>query len=301
MITYFFILTVFYLPIKLILYLIIFKFGKLSYDEFSAAGFAYDKDKDNFYTIKDAWQKKMGYCHLYDVGAPLFQMIIDTEPIKFSYNNKNWLITFWKGQYGITTGAEIGIYATKQQKISKRTIYYPIDDNEQLNMVFTLYKKGQQITKIQAKHWWLAVFKMGMFSNPRQLSMDIEIEFPNQEMLNAFLSSFKKKRYKPKDYKIVNNTFSFTYKKPHTKKVWTRNLISDAIRQRINKKNVTLYNKYAENIIDDTNSVKKYKLIKLVPDILKNPTIQPVKLKHTSSFILFNDNIYSKMESKSHE
>ena len=120
MIIYFFLLSIFYLPIKLILYLFIIKFGKFSYKDFSAVGFAYDHDKDSFYSTKDAWQKKMGYCHLYDVGAPIFQMIIDTEPIKFYYNNKNWLITFWKGQYGIVTGAEIGIYATKQQSINKQ-------------------------------------------------------------------------------------------------------------------------------------------------------------------------------------
>ena len=170
-------------------------------------------------------------------------------------------------------------------------------------MSFTLYKKGQEIAKIKSLHWWLATFKIGMFSKPKQLSMDIKMEFPNQEMLKAFLTSLKKKRYKQQDYRIVNNTFYFTFKKPHTKKVWTRTLISDFIRQRINKKNVDLYNKYTENIIDNTNPEKKFKLIKLVPEIFQNPVIKPVKhkQKNESSFILFNDSIYSKKESNPYE
>jgi len=106
--------------IRLILYFIVKKYGKFSYDGFSAAGFAYPPEKDIFYSTKNAWQKNFGYTRLYDILAPIFRIIIDTEPIKFNYNNKNWLITFWKGQYGIVTGAKIGIYYTTQQNIIKR-------------------------------------------------------------------------------------------------------------------------------------------------------------------------------------
>ena len=184
-----------YIVIKLILFFIVRKYGKVSYDGFSAFGFAYDSKKDLFYSTKNAWQKRFGYCHLYDVSAPLFQMIIDTEPITFYYNNKNWLITFWKGQYGITTGAEIGIYATKQQKVNKRTLYLPVADNEMLDMNFILKEKNKEIARVAAKHWWLAIFKIGMFSKPKDLSMDISINFPTREMLTSFLKSFEKKGY----------------------------------------------------------------------------------------------------------
>ena len=101
------------------IYFLTIKFGKISYDGFSAVGFDYNAEKDIFYSAKDAWQKNFGYCHLYDVSAPLFCMIIDTEPIKFYYNNKNWLISFWKGQYGMVTGAEIGIYYTNHMMVDK--------------------------------------------------------------------------------------------------------------------------------------------------------------------------------------
>lgn len=287
MILYFFIMTILYLPTKLIIFFVVNKFGKFSYDEFSAAGFAYDSNKKVFYTTKNAWQKEFGYCHTYDVGAPFFQMIIDTEPIRFFYNNKNWLITFWKGQYGITTGAEIGVYSTTQKKVNKKKIYYPINDDELLDMSFTLYRKNEEITTISDKHWWLAIFKIGLFSKPKDLSMDIEIKFPNEDMLNAFLKAFKKLKHKAKYYNVIDNTFYFTFKKPKTHKVWTRMWISDFIRQRINRKNVDLYNKYLEDAFaDNNNSKKQIKLNKYIPDILKNNS-------NDKNIIFLNKNVYS--------
>lgn len=264
--------------IQLILEFMVKKYGFFSYDGFSAAGFAYDSKQDIFYSTRNAWQKNFGYTRYYDVLAPIFRMIIDTEPIPFFYNNKNWLITFWKGQYGIVTGAEIGIYCTHQKKLDKKTIYFPVTDDEMLNMDLILYKNGQKITRVKAKHWWLAIFKLGMFSNPRELSMDINLHFPNQEMLHAFLRSFKKLGYKDNDYKIIDNIFCFKYIKPRTRKVWTRTWLTDAIRQFFNRKNVNLYNKYLVNLIendkiDDSriNSNKKRIMINdLLPDLLKN-------------------------------
>ena len=37
-------------------------------------------------------------------------MIIDAYPVYFDYQDKTWMIEFWRGQYGINTGAEIGVY-----------------------------------------------------------------------------------------------------------------------------------------------------------------------------------------------
>lgn len=267
-----------YVIIKLILYLIVKRYGKFSYDGFSAAGFAYDPEKDIFYSTKNAWQKNLGYTHLYDVLAPLVRMIIDTEPVRFYYNNKNWLITFWKGQYGIVTGAEVGVYCTSQEKVNKKTVYLPANDSEMLNMYVALYKKGKVVTTAQAKHWWLAIFKLGMFSKPKELSMDINITFPNYQMLQAFLDSFKKLGYKDKDFIIIENTFYFRYIKPRTRKVWTRMWLTDSIRQYYNRKNAELYNKYLvdfidDNKIDDSKKIDDKKLImvnELLPDLLKN-------------------------------
>src|SRR4051794_9572622 len=75
-----------------------------------AAGFDFDPVGDIIYSRMDALQRKAGYCWNYDRAAPLFDMIIDCEPIYFKYGGAKWMIELWKGQYGIMTGAEIGVY-----------------------------------------------------------------------------------------------------------------------------------------------------------------------------------------------
>ena len=100
------------------------------------AGFAYEINGDYFYSLMDCWQREVGYCRLYDEAAPMFNMIMDCEPVEFSYGGKRWLIELWKGQYGITTGGEIGIYNTKREDIDhekfKGTFYENIQDDERL-------------------------------------------------------------------------------------------------------------------------------------------------------------------------
>ena len=56
LILYLIIVSIFYFIVKLILNLIIRKFGKVSYDGFSAAGFAYNSEKDIFYSTKNKMQ-----------------------------------------------------------------------------------------------------------------------------------------------------------------------------------------------------------------------------------------------------
>ena len=306
----FLIIPILYILIKLTLYIIVRKYGKFSYDGFSAAGFAYNSEKDIFYSTKNAWQKNFGYTHAYDVLAPIFRMIIDTEPIKFNYNNKNWLISFWKGQYGIVTGAEVGIYCTSQEKVNKKTIYLPANDNEMLNISLILYKNGKVITKTSAKHWWLAIFKLGLFSWPKELSMDVNITFLDQQMLEAFLNSFKKLGYSQADYKIIDNTFCFKYIEPRTHKVWTRTWFTDSIRQYFNHKNVELYNQCFADLIDDdkiddskTNNNKNLIMVnELLPSLLKNISDDQIDSKQIISkifnekrknIVLLNNNIYS--------
>ena len=284
--------------IKSILYVIVKKYGKISYDGFSAMGFIYDSKNDLFYSTKNAWQKNFGYTHMYDVWAPLFRMIIDTEPVRFNYDNKNWLITFWKGQYGIVTGAEVGIYSTKDKKVNKKTVYFPSCE-EMLDISITLYKNDKVIAKVKDKHWWLAIFKLGMFSKPKELSMDVNITFKDEKMLEAFFKSFKKLRYKNKDYTVINNTFSFRFKKPKTRKVWTRTWLVSSINQHFNKKNVELYNEYLANFIDDNGiddtktDSKIIEVSKFIPDILKNPIEKSkVELRKDEDIIFLDSSVY---------
>jgi len=81
------------------------------------AGFLYDSAQDIIYSSMNALQRETGFCHLYDEAAPaIISAIIDCEPIRFHYGGKDWMIELWKGQYGLETGAEIGVYNLKEPK-----------------------------------------------------------------------------------------------------------------------------------------------------------------------------------------
>lgn len=262
-----------YILIRIILNIIIKKYGKFSFEGFNSFGFTYNSKKDIFVSTRNAWQKNFGYTHLYDLGAPLVGMILDTETIKFNYNNRNYLITFWKGQYGISTGCEIGIYYTNELKINKNTLYIPLEDNELIDMSFILYKNKKYITRLSDKHWWLAAFKLGVFSNPSELTMDISIKFPEERMLDSFLEAFEELGYTNKDYKIINGEFFFYFKECRSKKVITRFWFTDKITQYYNKKKVKLYNKYLLSYLDSQDNYhEKERIIinSLIPDIFKN-------------------------------
>ena len=96
-------------------------------------GFEYQISQDIFVTRLDAWQRDYGYRSLYDRASPLLGMAFDCEPVYFDYQGKTWLLEFWKGQYGINTGAEIGIYrADTLLSPAQRpyTLFHTVPDEE---------------------------------------------------------------------------------------------------------------------------------------------------------------------------
>jgi hypothetical protein len=50
-----------------------------------AAGFDYVPDQDIIISRMDALQRSLGYCWAYDIAAPALGMIIDAEPLYFTY------------------------------------------------------------------------------------------------------------------------------------------------------------------------------------------------------------------------
>lgn len=212
-------------------------------------GYAYDSNQDIFYSTMDSWQRNVGFCHLYDqAGAPL-SMIMDCEPVYFEYGGEKWLIEFWKGQYGMVTGGEIGVYTggidVKILGIYNDTFYNCASDDDLLEMSYTLKKNGNTLFTREGKHWWLTGFKLGEFSEPSELSMDISITLKDEIMRDAFLAGFSTAGYSDAEYNVVGNTVSFTFNIPRTSQPSTRTPATDWIIQR---KNEFLCNMYQEII-----------------------------------------------------
>lgn len=158
-------------------------------------GYRFHCDGRFFSSTVDAPQRQAGYTWLYDYMAPRFHMVFDALPVYFDYHGRTWLIEFWKGQYGINTGAEIGIYHADTiipKGEYKNTWFSCADDREMLDCSFRLCKDESECICTSERHWWLTAFLVGCFSIPSALTMEPCICFPNREMLSAFVNGLRR-------------------------------------------------------------------------------------------------------------
>ena len=207
-------------------------------------GFAYDNKQDIFYSRTDSWQRSFGYGRIYDEGAAPLNMIIDCEPIYFEYDDKRWMIEFWKGQYGITTGGEVGIYYLPKKEetaLLPELLYHCVEDEDTLRIKSILWKKGRQLYFRRGYHWWLTGFVLGEFSRPKDLEMDSELTLKDARMRDAFLAGLQEAGYGSGEYRVAGTTVWIHFARPHTRQPLTRNRMFAAIKQWENKRNCRLY------------------------------------------------------------
>lgn len=177
-------------------------------------GFNYIVSQDIFTSRIDAWQREFGYCALYDRTACHFNLVFDTLPVYFDYHDKTWLIELWKGQYGINTGGEIGIYYADRildEKDYDNTLFQSVRDEDMPELSFQLFKNGTEIASVCEKHWWLTAFSMGRFSRLADLYMRASITFPNPEMTEAFAEALVHTGVAKEDIYVCCSTVTFPF------------------------------------------------------------------------------------------
>ena len=224
-------------------------------------GFSYEPYQDIFFSLMNPWQRELGYCRLYDEASAAMSMIIDCEPICFDYNGRRWLIEFWKGQYGMTTGGEVGIYSTTGPDLNipgifNGTFYFCVKDEDCINMSFVFKKKGNILFTRSGYHWWLTGFKLGEFSKPSELSMDITLELFDKKMAAAFVNSLKKAGYKEEEYIHNGRKVIIRFAKPHNRQPLTRSRLTDFIMQRNNEAFCTSYHLLTEAYTDTLDKLE---------------------------------------------
>ncbi len=182
-------------------------------------GFRYDICQDIFFSMQDAWQRKMGYGRIYDENAPGMNMVIDCEPLYFVYDGRSYMFELWKGQYGIATGAEAGLYVSDEVDTEhpQKLFYHSVADEEMLSMRFILRKKGRILMIRDEIHWWLTGFVLGEFSKPEELGMDVAVTFKNYRMRNAFYDSLLRAGYHKDNIFTSGMQVRFSFTRPHTK------------------------------------------------------------------------------------
>ncbi len=166
----------------------------------------YRKSADGYYYTddKDCWQSGAGYNEVYDNSAAGVGMYIDQVRIRFTYGDKDWMVQFWKGQYGyLLVGAEIGLYTapagTYTGQIGSVNHYNCADQSDwlymQLDCYFDQNGDGHYVkifTRPYAKYWWPTGFVKGQltkYTRPRtELKVKGRITFKSTEMANLFVN-----------------------------------------------------------------------------------------------------------------
>ena len=131
------------------------------------AGYEYDAQQNIFYTHLNPWQRMMGFTDLYDLAAPITNMWYLTLKVDFSYGDYDWRLQWWKGQYGVLEGAELGVYT--RDLGSELDFYDCAADENLLRMEMEYYQSvakynnGDRLfIRKEQEHWWLTGFKFGV-------------------------------------------------------------------------------------------------------------------------------------------
>ena len=155
-------------------------------------GYKYDAEQNIYYTAVDAWQRNFGFAGIYDNAAAYTTMLYKTLKIDFEYDGLDWRLQWWKGQYGVLEGAELGVY-TKKPENKDFAFYKCADDENMLEMQFDYYhsvsdynNESPLFTRYEQEHWWITGFKFGV-CNPTSnvVSAKIFIKPEETEMANA--------------------------------------------------------------------------------------------------------------------
>lgn len=160
------------------------------------ASYKYDPSGNFYYTNSDPWQRYGGYNEIYDIGAGFVSIYMDTMRCKFEYGDKDWLIQFWKGQYGLVfVGHEIGVYTKPKDREVEHYDAITENDENALYMSMTGYRKGEELyTRDYGRYWWCTGFVPGTldkFSDRSELSLKARITMKDYKMLLAFCGALK--------------------------------------------------------------------------------------------------------------
>lgn len=157
------------------------------------------------------FRRSLGYCELYDNMAPYAAMDFDTVRVKFRYNNLDWMVQMWKGQYGPSIGCEIGVYHKPTNRMVE--LYDCATDDNSLCMEATLYRKGKFIFRMPYRlYWWAAGFDPGMLdsvADRTELNMVTRVTLKDKEMCTAFVNALQKQKdSKGRTFKNVGTSYN---------------------------------------------------------------------------------------------
>ncbi|MDR1464810.1 MAG: DUF4474 domain-containing protein [Oscillospiraceae bacterium] len=158
-------------------------------------GFDYNKDSELFYATKNPWMRMMGYSEFYDwLGGALTAFTLDTRRIRFEYNNLDYQVQLWKGQYwfGAVMGSEIGFYTKPKSRLAEHYDCYPLDQMMPISM--KLYSDQAEYFDLPPEeHWWAVMMRYRQPRvDPDQVTLEGTIDFTRDPGLkDAFFAAIQ--------------------------------------------------------------------------------------------------------------
>ena len=171
--------------------------------------YQYSYIDDYYYTNdKEAWQYNFGFGKIYDIASPYLLLEYDYIRVFFIYEDKDWMLQMWKGQYGLVFyGGEIGIYnrAHVDDGLSEWTFFSCPAEEDWLDMEMTLWHEQldgtwkREFTREYNKYWWCTGFKNGHLRQEEpadELRMTGRITFKDEEMAKIVADGLKECGFK---------------------------------------------------------------------------------------------------------
>ena len=169
-------------------------------------GYRYNQAGDFYYIDdKECWTEKAGFNNVYEDFSPATAMFVDQVRIRFSYEDKDWMIQLWKGQFGfLLVGAETAVYTAPLGTVQGAEVnqYQVADKEDWLDMQLDCYwsegntgRYKKIFTREYGKYWWATGYTKGQLTKytiPRsELKVKQRITFKSEEMADLFVAGLK--------------------------------------------------------------------------------------------------------------
>ena len=171
-------------------------------------GFKYSTRDKCFIIAEDAWQRNFGYNQTYDDTSAAIAITYDTMRVYFTYDGLEWMIQYWKGQYGLVlVGAEVGTY-NRPVGSSASSHYDCADDELKMLQSMDVYRRESStsskynkiFSRSPAYTWWCAGFIPGTLGAGKynvsaqetaMLRVDSKLTLHSPEMAQAFMQGLR--------------------------------------------------------------------------------------------------------------
>lgn len=192
------------------------------FEKYNVLSYRYSYIDDYYYADdKMSWQRYFGFARIYDILAPYIAFEYDYTRVFFNYDEQDFMVQLWKGQYGVALyGGEIGIYnkPASDKDVGLFTFFHIADEKYQPNMEVTIYHQNtdgeweREFTRDYDKYWWCTGFKVGHLRQVEpadELRLVGRITFVDEEMANRFTHGLIECGFAKSDSKESINIDSF--------------------------------------------------------------------------------------------